>query len=227
MGKNPPMDARAPGDPDPPEGSALNPAWTSHDVEAHTVKLLGKQGPFRATVRLLQVGDEHYVAKDYRACTPLYRWSAGAWNLRRELSALERLRGLDGIPRMEARIGRWILVMTWFRGKDLGKARKLRQTPQFFGELAGMVEEMHRRGVVHLDLRQRRNVLVRPGRHPAILDFGGALCLKPGGRLIRLLTPVDTSGVLKYKQRARPGSLTDGEARLLRRMERRRRWWPF
>lgn len=220
------MDARAPEPASQPVSTPVA-AWTPEDVEARTVRLLGKQGPFRATVRLVESGGEHYVAKDYRACSALYRWTVGAWNLRREIAALDRLRGIEGIPLLEGRVGPWILVMTWFRGKDLGKARKLRQTPAFFDELAGMVREMHRRGVVHLDLRQRRNVLVRPGRHPAILDFGGALCLKPGGRLLEWLIPVDTSGVLKYKQRARPGSLTEAEARLLRRMERRRRWWPF
>lgn len=201
--------------------------WSVDEVDARTVRLLGKQGPFRPIVRLLELDGAHYVAKDYRACTPLYRWTAGAWNIAKECAALRRLDGLTGFPRIEGRAGRWVLVLTWFKGKDLGKARKLRQTPEFFDEMMQMVREMHRRGVVHLDLRQRRNVLVQPGRHPAIIDFGAALCLKPGGRLLRFLALMDTSGVLKYKQRARPGSLTEDETRILQRVERRRRWWPF
>ena len=202
-------------------------AWSVEAVEQGTVKLLGKQGRFRPTVRLVRLGEVQYVAKDYRACTPLYRWVVGAWNLRRETSALARLRGLDGIPQVEARCGRWIVVMTWFPGKDLGKTKRRRQTREFFAELMALVEEMHRRGVVHLDLRQRRNVLVRPGRHPAIVDFGGALCLRPGSRLLRILARIDTSGVLKYKRRANPALITPDEARLLRKAERRRKLWPF
>ena len=201
--------------------------WTVQEVDECTVKLLGKQGPFRPTVRLLEADGRYFVAKDYRACTPLYRWSVGVWNLAKERAALQRLSGIAGIPAIEGHAGRWIMVLTWFKGKDLGKARKLRQTPEFFAEMMEMVREMHRRGVVHLDLRQRRNVLVQPGRHPAIIDFGASLCLKPGGRLLRFLALMDTSGVLKYKQRARPGSLTEDEARILQRVERRRRWWPF
>lgn len=191
------------------------------------MRLLGKQGPFRPTVRLVVPERTQFVAKDYRACTPLYRWTIGAWNLRRERAALRRLADIDGVPRIEAEVGRWILVLTHFHGKDLGKAKKRRQTPEFFDELMSMVEAMHARGVVHLDLRQRRNVLMRPGRHPAILDFGSALCVRPGSRLAKFLARIDRSGVLKYKARANPGKLTGEEARTLRRVERRRRLWPF
>jgi RIO-like serine/threonine protein kinase len=201
--------------------------WTVELVETNTSKLLGKQGPFRPTVRLVVVGDASFVAKDYRACTPLYRWTIGAWNLRRERGALSRLAGLEGVPAIEGEVGRWILVLTHFRGTDLGKARMDRQTPAFFDDLARLVDEMHKRGVVHLDLRQRRNVLVLPGPRPAILDFGSALCLRPGSRLFAWLAEIDRSGVLKYKNRALPGSLTPEEARTLRQATRFRRLWPF
>jgi RIO-like serine/threonine protein kinase len=201
--------------------------WTVELVETSTSKLLGKQGPFRPTVRLVSVGGATFVAKDYRACTALYRWSVGAWNLRRERGALARLAGLDGVPTIEAEVGRWILVLTHFAGVDLGKARKERQTPAFFDAFARLVDEMHKRGVVHLDLRQRRNVLLMADERPAILDFGSALCLRPGTRLFAWLAEIDRSGVLKYKNRALPGSLTLQEMQTLRRATRFRRFWPF
>lgn len=219
--------------PTPPAGDApgapsREPDLSEPDLERRTLRLLGKQGAFRPTVRLLETGGEPLVAKDYRTCWAPYRWTVGAWNLAREEQALRRLAGVDGVPEFRGRVGRWTLLMSWFRGRDLGKVRKYRQTPQFFDGLAAIVDEMHRRGVVHLDLRQRRNILFRPrGARPAILDFGSALCVRPGGFLHRLLVRIDRSGVLKYKQRARPGSLSDAESRALRRLERRRKWWPF
>lgn len=219
--------ATGPGRPAAATAPGAPPEWQIGEVEACTIRLLGKQGPFRPTVRLVERDGRRLVAKDYRACTALYRWTAGRWNLARERQALARLRGIDGVPVVEGTAGRWVMLLTFFAGKDLGKARKERQTPEFFAEMLAMVREMHRRGVVHLDLRQRRNVLVRPGRHPAIIDFGAALCLRPGGLLLRTLAPLDTSGVLKYKARARPDSLTSDEERILQSVERRRRWWPF
>jgi RIO-like serine/threonine protein kinase len=215
-------------DPVPAPAAAPVPA-TPDEVEAATRGLLGKQGPFRPTVRLVESAGGTLVAKDYRACTPLYRWTVGAWNLAREEEALRRLDGIEGVPQFRGRAGRWILLMTWIRGRDLGKVRRYRQTPEFFDRLMAIVEEMHRRGVVHLDLRQRRNILLRSerGARPAVLDFGSALCVRPGGPLHRLLTRIDRSGVLKYKRRAQPDSLTSEEARSLRRVERRRKLWPF
>lgn len=221
----------------PPAGEApsrppLPSQWTGPsvaDVEATTSVLLGKQGPFRPTVRLLESGGTKLVAKDYRACTPLYRWTVGAWNLAREEEALRRLDGMEGVPQFRGRAGHWILLMTWIRGRDLGKVRRFRQSPEFFDRLMAIVEEMHQRGVVHLDLRQRRNILLRAekGARPAVLDFGSALCLRPGGLLHRWLARIDRSGVLKYKRRAQPESLSPAEARSLRRVERRRKLWPF
>lgn len=207
-----------------PEGE---PPRTVEDVERATVSLLGKQGPFRPTVRLLEHGGAHWVAKDYRACTPLYRWTVGAWNLRRERSALERLRDVEGVPHVEATVGRWIVVLTHFRGRDIGKADKERQDEAFFASLGRIVAQMHERGVVHLDLRQRRNILIRPEGTAAVIDFGAALCLRPGSALLRRLARIDDSGVLKYKRRARPGSLSSEEEDRLERAERRRSLWPF
>jgi predicted Ser/Thr protein kinase len=222
-----PTSGRSPGALAPDATAPTEQRWTLDEVEACTTRLLGKQGPFRPTVRLVERHGRRFVAKDYRACTPPYRWVAGRWNLSRERQALARLAGMGGVPAVEGMAGRWVMLLTWFPGKDLGKASKDWQTPEFFAEMLGMVQEMHGRGVVHLDLRQRRNVLVQPGSHPAIIDFGAALCLRPGGLLLRLLAPLDTSGVLKYKARARPGSLTSDEERILQSVERRRRWWPL
>jgi RIO-like serine/threonine protein kinase len=104
---------------------------------------------------------------------------------------------------------------------------KERQDATFFDSLHRIVAAMHERGVVHLDLRQRRNILIRPDGTAAVIDFGAALCLRPGSPLLRRLARIDDSGVLKYKQRARPGSLTADEAARLARVERRRALWPF
>jgi RIO-like serine/threonine protein kinase len=200
-------------------------------VERLTVRFLGKQGPFRPSVRLLEQGGVKMVAKDYRACTPLYRWTVGAWNLAREEAALRRLDGVEGVPRLLGRVDRWLLLISWMRGRDLGKVRRFRQSPEFFDKLMRVVEEMHARGVVHLDLRQRRNILLclQPDKipRPAVLDFGSALCVRPGGLLHRWLARIDRSGVLKYKRRAQPDAITRDEARSLRRIERRRKLWPF
>ncbi len=206
---------------------APQPPATDDEVERCTTALLGKQGRFRPTVRLLERDGCRWVAKDYRPSWALYRLTVGAWSLRRELEALRRVADVGGVPHVEARPSRWVVVLTHFPGRDVGKTEKARQTPAFFEDLRRIVDALHARGVVHLDLRQRRNVLVQPDGRAAVIDFGASLCVRPGGALLRLLARVDDSGVLKYKRRADPGSLSDDERERLARAERRRRFWPF
>jgi serine/threonine protein kinase len=49
---------------------------------------------------------------------------------------------------------------------------------------------MHARGVAHLDLRHRSNVLLTADGTPVLIDFGSAVCLRPGGLAARLLLPL-------------------------------------
>jgi hypothetical protein len=68
---------------------------------------------------------------------------------------------------------------------------------------------MHRRGVVHLDLRHRSNVMVGEGGEPILIDFGSAFCCRPGGLAARLLLPLlarlDLLALAKWRSRLAPG----------------------
>ncbi|MBI4568179.1 MAG: hypothetical protein HY719_07265 [Planctomycetes bacterium] len=99
---------------------------------------------------------------------------------------------------------------------------------EFFDRLMALVEAIHRRGVVHLDLRQRRNILVEePALLPRVVDFGGALRVPARGRVAAFLRDVDRAGALKFKARHCRGALSPAERRLLSRMQLARWFWPF
>jgi serine/threonine protein kinase len=76
---------------------------------------------------------------------------------------------------------------------------------------------MHRRGVAHLDLRHRSNVLVGEDGDPILIDFGSALTFRPGGLLARWLLPLlgrlDLAAVEKWRSRLSPPSSGPGPAR--------------
>jgi serine/threonine protein kinase len=62
---------------------------------------------------------------------------------------------------------------------------------------------MHARGVAHLDLRHRSNVLLAADGSPVLIDFGSAVCLRPGGLAARLVLPllarVDRGALRKWR----------------------------
>ncbi|HKK51684.1 MAG TPA: serine/threonine protein kinase, partial [Myxococcota bacterium] len=78
----------------------------------------------------------------------------------------------------------------------------------FLVELEESIREMHRRGVVHLDLRHRSNVLACAEGHPVLLDFASALRLDPerwpARWLLRLLASVDRRALEKWRVRLQP-----------------------
>ena len=79
--------------------------------------------------------------------------------------------------------------------------------PGFLAELRDALGAMHERGVVHLDLRHRSNVLAGEDGHPVLLDFASALYFRPGGILSRFLAPllerIDWGAVAKWESRLR------------------------
>ena len=78
--------------------------------------------------------------------------------------------------------------------------------PGLLEALERAVAGLHRRGVFHLDLRHRSNVLVGPGSEPVLIDFASAVCLRPGGLLDstlgRLLARIDGHALRKWRRRA-------------------------
>ena len=198
------------------------------DLDRLREGFLGKRRWYRPLVHLLNLPDGgRAVVKDFLSCPRLLRATYGRLLVGREVRAYAALEGVPGVPRFLGRIDDHAFAIEWVPGRDLGKCPRGSLRVETFDRLAATVEEMHRRGVVHLDLRQRRNVLVDDAGVPRVIDFSSALCLRPGGWRLRRLAAVDRSGVLKYKRRFLPDSLTDEERARLRRLERWRRFWPF
>ncbi len=195
---------------------------------ARATGTLGKRRWYRPVVHVVPLADgSEAVVKDFLPCPAFWRWTLGRLLVSREVRAYGRLGGVPGVPRFLGRLDDWAFALERVPGKDLGKCPKGSLGPEVFERLAATVAEMHRRGVVHLDLRQRRNVLVDKAGVPRVIDFSSALSLRPGGILLRLLSPVDRSGVLKYKRRFLPDAISGEDHARLRRVERWRRFWPF
>lgn len=189
---------------------------------------LGKRRWYRPVVHVLELAaGGRAVVKDFRPCPWFWRFTYGRLVLRREVAAYGRLEGVPGVPRFLGRVDADAFALEWVPGRDLGKCPKGSLKPATFERLMATVEEMHGRGVVHLDLRQRRNVLVDDAGVPRIIDFSSAMVLRPGGWRMRRLATVDRSGVLKYKRRFLPDTLTVDDQARLHQVERWRRFWPF
>lgn len=201
---------------------------TRKDIEKNYVCLVrGRFG--KPDLNRVSLDGQTYMVKDVRRRNFFLRWTLSLWLIQQEWKIYSRLKGLKGIPQPVARIDRFAFAMEYIPGKEVGRDEML--SPSFFSELERVLLEVHSRGVVHMDLRHKGNILVSEEGKPFLIDFNSSFAFKEGGLLRRILFPllrwVDYGGLLKLKERASPSSMTTDETAFLKRFNRLRRLWIF
>ncbi len=131
-----------------------------------------------------------------------------------EYRILKKLNGLGGVPKAVELYGSR-LSMTHFDGAPIQDHTKPLGS-ETFHKLELLLSEIHRRKIVHLDLRHRRNVLVSPAGEPYIVDFESALDLSRLGPLFDILILLDKAGLLRIKKRYFPGLVSARDKAFLR-----------
>jgi hypothetical protein len=156
-------------------------------------------------VLLVRRGEEHIVVKDFAPRNRLVAATFGRWITRREVRAYRALLGHPNVPRFVGRIDPLSFAVEYRPGTRLGRRLRAHLPAGFIEELASAIAEMHARGVAHLDLSHRSNVLVSPDGRPVLIDFGSAVCFRPGGIWASLWLPLlaraDRRALAKWRRR--------------------------
>lgn len=140
------------------------------------------------------------VIKDFSHCPLPVRWTAGRFFIGREAKALGRLGGIKGVAASHYRLSPLMLAYPFIAGQPLRSLTRSGETlPRgFFESLEKMVGQMHRRGVVHLDLRNLGNVLRGDDGQPYFIDFQSSMRFGPFPRWVQtFMRGADLSGVYK------------------------------
>jgi predicted Ser/Thr protein kinase len=186
----------------------------------------GRRGPDAARA------SEPCVIKDLSPLRAPFRVYARRM-LEREARILERLHDSWVAPRLLERISRDAIAIEFVESDYLRKRirRKPHRMARVLAAFERAVDELHRRGIAHLDLRQRKNVLVKPDDSVVLIDFESAWDLARMPLLRRLLEPllfrIDRNAVLKWKVKFAPELATADERRRVQRYYRWKRLWIF
>lgn len=146
------------------------------NLDDYTIACLG-HGPHSSTrpiLKLIDVRGQKAVAKDFSDGGSLARGAYGAWMVRREFRAYDRLRGVEGVPRFVKVLDRHAFLIEHVDGEAFRGVTGLSLPGRYFEELRRVVASMHDRGVVHLDLHQRKNFMIHRSGKPFVIDFGSA-----------------------------------------------------
>lgn len=138
----------------------------------------------------------------------LYRFWARTL-MRREIRFSAALCGTRGLPRFLGRLDETAFVMEWVPGEPLGRQLPQARIDAALDEFEAVLDALHARRFVHLDLHQKLNLLVGPAGELWLVDLGqGALCERGLLRvLFPLLARVDRRAVLKFRARYAPHTL--------------------
>ncbi|HEX5041867.1 MAG TPA: hypothetical protein VFV75_03115 [Candidatus Polarisedimenticolaceae bacterium] len=213
------------GDPGPPQS----------DVPAREAlagaTVLKAAGATKADLRVLERPGGAVVVKDY-GDKPWWTRIWAGWQIARECRAYAFAGPQPFLPRLLGRIDRLALALERIPGEQLADVHvRYPDKPALLSSLRAAIDALHARGIVHLDLRGRENVMVTGEGRIYLLDLGGAVWLRPGGLLHRLFFPwlvaADEAAWIKWKEMLSPGNLDARE----RAFERRFRWlralWIF
>ena len=151
----------------------------------------------------------------------------------RERWFMDRLAGIEGVPVSLGEIRAvnaavpTAIAHEWIEGHALAEGEHV--DDWFFPQLEAILAEVHRRGVAHVDLHKRENILVDADGRPCLIDYQISFGIPADSRLarlllgglLRLLQRSDDYHLLKHRVKHRPDqvglSITD--------MQRMRPWW--
>ena len=191
----------------PCEPAPLTRAW----LDTAPRQLLNRGNRRNPDVLLVEYGGRMVVVKDFAPRAAWVRVGLGRWITAREVRALRALDGHPAIPALVQCIDPLAFAVEYRPGRRM--SRKLAEVApaDFVDRLGEALAEMHRRGVAHLDLRHRSNVMMSDDGEPVLIDFGSAITFRPGSRGARGLLPVlawiDRRALAKWRVRlSRPSA---------------------
>lgn len=138
------------------------------------------------------------------------------WLLDREARALEKLEDVPEVPRLLGRPDPYGIAIEHRDGETLRERDPGQLPASYFRELQSTVQSIHRRGIVHSDLKKKENLMVSPDGRPVVIDFGTHFRKKSSPRplnnfLYEQFRQIDRNAVAKLKSRYCPETLSSEE----------------
>ncbi len=193
------------------------------------VKRITARKAMKPDILIVERKQQFLVAKDFRDKEWVARYIWGPLNLMYEKFLLNKLEGIAQIPRIIGLEDYNCLLISRIEGDEIKKCSHL-LSENFFDQLLQIADDLHSRGVLHLDLGHKSNIMVDQHGNPAIIDFNASLFLPPNAffrPLIRLLAKVDHYSILCLKIKFRPQDSSPAEKMRVEKFLRLRKLWIF
>jgi len=160
-----------------------------------------------------------FIVKDYSAKGFWERNLVGRTVIARESRAYQALCGIDGLPSLFKRLSPFALAVEYLEGGDLGSLMPGDAWITVITQFERILQQLHERGWVHLDLHRRTNLLLVEGK-VYVVDLASSLhtgSIPLIGRCFTSLVGLaDRLSLIKMKAIFAPQLLTPQEQRILK-----------
>ena len=126
---------------------------------------------------------------------------------------------MRGVPLLYRTIGGLALIIEEIPGRDMEFTEKEMQLPPtFIGELSELVENIHKRGVAHCDLKRAPNIILGDDGRPYIVDWSASIFRRefpffPLSSIYRRFVQDDLNAIIKIRLKCHPEGVTPEERR--------------
>lgn len=211
----------------PPQAPPASQPFGREALARSDTRLLSKGRWANAVLYLVEHGGHTWVVKDFEPRAFLVRHVLGRFLIARELAALLRVQGLDGVPQAPFRVDARALAYRFIPGRALNNVQLGARFGEFFVALERLLQQVHDVGeFVHLDVRNSRNILVTEGDEPVLIDFQSHLSTRwMPAAMRRWIEGFDMAGIYKHWARRSPETMGESRHSHLGEMNRWRRLW--
>jgi tRNA A-37 threonylcarbamoyl transferase component Bud32 len=182
-------------------------------------RVIAQGRSFKADVFISRADGQKFVVKDFGKRGFWERNFVGRLVIGREIRAYTALAGVDGLPSRYKKLSPFSLAIEYLEGKDLGGIERGEIGPGVLRQFEQIIEDLHERGWVHLDLQKRSNVLLVNGK-VFVVDLASAVHTGSvplvGRCLTGLLGFADRISLVKMKSIYAPELMTEKEQKWLR-----------
>ena len=151
-----------------------------------------------ATVFEYKSENLNLTIKDFSGSPWIIKETLGKLFITSEYNTLLKLKDNPSIAKNTQKISKYTLIFNYIEGKPLKAFPDTSLEKEFFLKLENNIELMHKKNIVHLDLRNLGNIIVGKDNYPYIIDFQSAISTKfLTNWLEKTLKTSDLTGVYK------------------------------
>jgi len=192
--------------------------WSTYSLEqlrANATQTFREGGGSRPDVLLIEINNEKAVLKDQGGADKTFALLIGPLLNWRECKALIKLREVRSVPNLLCQPTSRSFLMTYHESEQITRLERFHPDwPDFFDKLSNAIDDIHRAGVAHNDLRNPTNTLVTADGEPILVDLVACFCRGrawniPNRWIFNKFTQVDLSAITKIKSRVAKELITD------------------